>query len=449
MVRIGEHGLVLKKAFVFSLLVLGALRVDAQISPDVVDPSAPTVLTRGQLPAADRYSGEGMQDYGNLFLSLSGIRDSSMPYSSVTPNGSVVRDYGGYGGQIGAGFNAYHRIQHGSVWFAYSGSYNRFDRNEFRNGTNQTLSAAYSKMLSRRWTVRATEGMIFTANLGSTYSLVPTTSQFAAIQPYSQKAFFNSSSLTLGYQATLRMSYFFGGDFSAAVYKPSQAAGYTSLSGVAGSTYRFTRRTSLTASYTLSGLNYNSSNITSRVQTGALTLSHLLTRRIEVGASIGLSQVNSSGTATIYFQGVPTSDFVRGTYKQVTLTPNFTGSIFRTGRRSRFGITGGEGISGGNGIYLTSRNIFVNGMGNYQVTPRLSLSGQVGFSRLSSVANAASNYSATTYNFTAGYQVRRHIYASAAYSGWRFPQYGTINRFDAHRITIGVVFATKDFPLPY
>ena len=147
--------------------------------------------------------------------------------------------------------------------------------------------------------------------------------------------------------------------------------------------------------------------------------------------------------------GVPNTSFVQGAYKQQTLTPNFTGSIYRNGLRSRFGVTGGEGISGGNGLYLTSKNIFVNGTASYQLNRKLSVNGLFGFSRLQSIANAASNYSATNYNVSAGYQIRRHIFATTSYTGWRFPQYGALTNFDSRRLTVGVTFATRDYPLPY
>jgi hypothetical protein len=423
--------------------------VQAQVFPDPPDPAGPTILTKGQLPPPDMYMREGMQDYANGFVSLNAIYDSSLPFATLTPQGNVVQDYGGWGGQVGGGFNIYHRLQHGLFWVSYSGSYNRFNRSEYANGTNQTFSAAYSKMLSRRWTLRATEGLNFNYNLGSTYTLLPTSGFFPSVQPYSQQAFFDTTSATLGYQATYRLSFFFGGDFFAALYQPSQAAGYVGFSGETGASYRFTRKTSLTAGYTGSHLNYSTSGITSNIQTGTLTLSHTLTRRMEIGLSAGVSQVNSSGVATIYFQGVPNTYFVQGTYKQESLTPNFTASISRTGQRSRFGVSGGEGISGGNGIYLTSRNLFVNGTANYQITPRLSLSGLVGYSRLKSLANATTSYNALNYNFTAGYQLTRHAFANLAYTGWRFPQYGTINNFNAHRLQVGIIFASRDYPLPY
>jgi hypothetical protein len=392
---------------------------------------------------------EGLQDYSNFFVSFSGVYDSSLPYATVTNQGTVVQDYGGWGGQLGGGFNVYHRLQHGLFWMNYSGSYNHYNRGQYANGTNQAFSAAYSKMLSARWTVRASEGLAFTANIGSTYTVIPTSGLFPALQPYSQKSFFNNTSVTLGYQATHRLSYFFGGDFFASAYRPSSIAGYYGLSADAGASYRFSRRMTLTGSYTLSHLGYSGGDVSSRIQTGTLTLSYLVTRRIEAGVSAGVSQVNSSGTANIYFQGVPNNYFLIGTYKQSTVMPNFAGSIFRTGRRSRFGVTGGEGVSGGNGIYLTSRNLFVNGSANYQVNRRLSINGLLGYSRLSSVANAAATYKALTYNFSAGYEVRRHIFANLTYSSWRFPQYGTINNFNARRLTVGVVFASRDFPLPY
>jgi hypothetical protein len=68
---------------------------------------------------------------------------------------------------------------------------------------------------------------------------------------------------------------------------------------------------------------------------------------------------------------------------------------------------------------------------------------------LTSVANTATNYSATTYNLNAGYELKRHIFANASFSQWKFPRYGTVNSFNAHRLTFGVVFASRDYPLPY
>jgi hypothetical protein len=241
-----------------------------------------------------------------------------------------------------------------------------------------------------------------------------------------------------------------GGDFLASVYQPAQIAGYVGFSGTAGASYRFNIRTTLTAAYAASHLDYADSGIVSNIQTGTLTLSRMLTRRIQVGLSAGINAVHSYGVSTIYFQGIPASYYAQGYYKQHTLAPNYTASIYRTGLRSRFGITGGEGVSGGNGLFLTSRNVFVNAQANYQLSRRLSASGQFGYSRLSSIgAASAGPYAAWTYNFTGGYQLSRHTFLNASYYGWRYPQYSTINKYNTHRITFGVTFATKDFPLPY
>lgn len=440
----------MKRVLFLSGLCLVVAMARAQTIPQPPDPEGPTILVRGQLPPPDLYMNEGLQDYGNLFANFNGIYDSSLPYATVGPTGAIVQDFGGWGGQVGAGFNIYRRLPLGLFYASYSASYDRFNRNEFKNGTNQTFSAAYSKQLSRRWSFRGSENFVFSDNLGSTYSLVPNASFFPSVQPYSQRALLNDTSATIGYQATYRLSYFVGGDFIASLYQPSQIAGYTGISGTAGASYRFTMRTTLTGSYSASHLDYTDSDIISNIQTGTLTLSYLLTRRIQVGLSAGLSAVSSSGTSTVFYQGISASDYAQGYYQEHTISPNYTASVYRTGLRSRFGITGGEGISGGNGLYLTSKNLFVNGQGNYQVNQRLSVSGQFGYSRLTSVgAAAAGSYSAFTYNVTGGYQLSRHTFLNATYLGWRYPQYAGIANYNPHRLTFGVTFSTKDFPLPY
>jgi hypothetical protein len=432
---------------VAALCIMGA-SASAQVFSEPPDPPGPTVLTRAQLPPPDLYMTEGLQNYSNFFASVSGIYDSSLPFATTTNQGTTVQDYGGWGGQLGWGANVYHRVQHGLFWIDYSGTYNRYERPTYTNGTYQTFSAAYSKMLSPRWTLRASEGLSFTSNLGSTYTVIPSSGLFPSVQPYSQKALLNATSLTLGYQATHRLSYFFGGDLFSATYRPTTFYGYFGLSGEAGVSYRFSRRTTLTGSYTISHLGYSTEDTTSRLQTGLLTLSYQFTRRTQAGISAGVTQVNASGSAAI-MQGFPSNAVVEGTYKQDTLVPNVTASIFRTGRRSRYGITGGQDVSGGNGVYLTSKNLFVNGSANYQLTPRLSLNGLIGYSRLSSVANAAGDYASATYNVNLGYEIKRHIFANASYSKWNYPQYASLSTFNAHRVIFGIVFSTRDFPLPY
>jgi outer membrane scaffolding protein for murein synthesis (MipA/OmpV family) len=422
----------------------------AQVFPEPPDPEGPTVLTRAQLPPPDIYMQEGLQNYSNFSLSFNGVYDSTLPLGTVvTGQGTSVQQYGGWGGQFGGGFNVYHRLQHGLLWMSYNGSYTRYQRSQYTNATFQSFSAAYSKMLSRRWTLRASEGLSFTSNLGSAFTVIPTSGLIPSFQPYTQKMLLNSTALTLGYQATHRLSYFFGGNLFSATYRPTSFASYFGLSGEAGVSYRFTRRMTLTGSYSISHLGYSTGDSTAGINTGSATLSYQLTRRIQAGVSAGVTRVNASGSVNLLFQGLPPDVFVQGIYKQTSLIPNFTGTISRSGRRSRFGITGGEGVSGGNGTYLTSKNLFVNGSANYQFSRRLSLNGLVGYSRLTSVANAAANYSGAIYNVDVGYEIKRHIFASASYSKWNYPSYGNISGFDAHRLTFGVTFASRDYPLPY
>lgn len=431
-------------------LCLAAGIAQGQVFPEPPDPEGPTVLTRGQLPPPDLYMSEGLHDYTNFSLSLSGIYDSTLPIGTVTTGqGTTIQELGGWGGQLGGGFSVYHRLQHGLLWMGYNGSYTRYQRSNYTNATFQSFSAAYSKMLSRRWTLRAVETLSFNSNLGSTYTVIPTSGLIPSLQPYSQKMLLNSTALTLGYQATHRLSYFFGGNLFSATYRPSSFSSFFGLSGEAGVSYRFTRRTTLTGSYTISHIGYSTGDTTSGLHTGTATLSYQLTRRIQAGVSAGVTRVKASGSANILIQGLPSDLFVNGRFKQVTLVPNFTGTISRSGRRTRYGLTGGQSVSGGNGTYLTSKNLFFNGSANYQLTPRLSVSGLLGYSRLTSVSNAAGKYSGLIYNVDAGYQIKRHIFASASFSKWNYPSYGTIGGFDARRLSFGVTFASRDYPLPY
>jgi hypothetical protein len=382
-------------------------------------------------------------------LFLNAVHDSDLPFQSVTPLGSVINTYGGTGGQIGGGFNLYHLIEHGVESASYNGSYTHYGRSGLSNGTNQTLSLAYSKMLSTRWTVRASEGLTYNLNFGSTYSPLSSAALFPAVEPYSQGVFFNSTSITLGYQESLRLSYFVGGDFFAAVYSPQSVGSYVGVSATGGASYRVTRRTTVTGSYSISRLGYTDLDVTTDIGTALLTLSHELSRHWEVSLAGGFNQVNSKGTAELPIPNVVSQQFVQGKFGQKTNSPTYTGSIYRNGRRSRVGVTGGEGVTGGNGYYLASRNVYLNGVGAIDVGRRLSLNAAVGYSKLSSLSNATNSYSATTFDVTAGYKITRHTYLSGEYSGWHYPRFGSANSVLADRITIGITFATANFPFRY
>jgi hypothetical protein len=180
-----------------------------------------------------------------------------------------------------------------------------------------------------------------------------------------------------------------------------------------------------------------------------LTLSHELSRHWEVSLAGGVNQVNSKGTAELPIQNVVSDQFAQGKFGQKTNSPTYTGSIYRNGRRSRLGVTGGEGVTGGNGYYLASRNIYLNGVGAMDFGRRFSFNAAVGYSRLSSLSNATNTYTAATFDINAGYKITRHTYLNGEYSGWRYPQFGSTNRTLADRITLGVTFATTDFPFRF
>jgi hypothetical protein len=433
--------------FAFNALgaCLCAVMASAQAIPEPPDPTGAIILTRGQVPPPDIHTNEGLFDYFNAGVSFNGVYDSTLPFQTIGPP-STTLDAGSWGGQIAGSLNIYHRVQHGFFSLIYGGNYTRYNRSAYENTTGQNLALAYSKILSARWSLRVSEALTYTANQGSTYSAIPSSALFPQIEPFSQRFLVSDANLTLGYRATYRLSYFFGGDFFAGQYRPSQVASYTGVSGVAGAAYRLSRRNTVTLSYTASHMNYDGASST--IQTALLTLSRSISRRWEFGISAGASDVSSSGTAVVFSQGVPQTDFQTGQFRQDTVVPNYSGSINRNGRRTRINLTGGQGVTGGNGVYYTSKNTFVSGAATAELK-RFSLAGNAGYSRLSSVANAASVYDGVTYGFSAGYRVRQHIFVNVAYSGWHFPNYGTIGQVDAHRFSFGVTFATKDYPLPF
>jgi hypothetical protein len=136
-----------------------------------------------------------------------------------------------------------------------------------------------------------------------------------------------------------------------------------------------------------------------------------------------------------------------GHYNRVSTFPSVIATVTHSLRRSSLSISGGQNVSSGNGVYLASKNLFVNGYYSYS-TRRSNLSFGGGLSHLTSVANSVA-YTYTTSSFTASYayNVARHIGANVRYEFVRYGNIGSVNTLTDNRILFGVYFSSKTVPL--
>lgn len=406
----------------------------------------PTILTPNQMGMTVP-GGDAPRNYVNFFGFLNAVYDSNISYETRSGSGSTISAFGGEGAQVGGGASLYHMIKHGSIALNYNGSFTRYTRSQLRNGTNQFLMLSLTKMLTRRWMMSFSEDFSLLANGAQAYSLVPANGAFPSVQPYGSKLFYDTTSLYFSYQQTRRLNYFFGGNFFAAHYRPNNLNGYNGGSGLFGAGYRFSQRTRLDGTYTRSHFSYTAGSAASTLDSVTASLMHEVGQHWRLGATVGVSYVQSSGLASFLLPLSNGIAIVSGRYKTSTFSPIYTGLVTRVFRTSSFTLNGGENVSGGNGVVLTSKNLFLTGSGTKQVGTRIAVSGAFGYSRLSSLSNSVGSYSAVNYGASAGYKLTEHMYLNASYTGWRYPHLAAFRRQYATQFTGGITFASRNYPL--
>lgn len=199
----------------------------------------------------------------------------------------------------------------------------------------------------------------------------PITSPNAVIpNPFSNESKYLSSSVSLSYRQTRRLSYIFSGDFYLQRYSYPGAIGTTGGTGSARVEYRLTARTDISGSYAHSYFVYTQNVGNASVDSLGLTLSHSFPSHWSVSVSGGVSRTDTAGIArvpvTLIVQQGSTEQaiggYVLGHFSRVAWVPAFSGTVLHNFRHSVLSVSAGQGVAGsGNGYYLASRNEYVNG----------------------------------------------------------------------------------------
>jgi hypothetical protein len=448
-----------KKPFAFGLILLWAGCAFGQAPVDL----PPQTLTRSDIstnPISILPSlGEG-RNYVNVSGFANAVFDTSAPvFQSGTYQGNTSGT--GVGFELGGGVTASHITPTAQLLLGYTGGFRDYTTQTYPSGTNQNLSLYATKILARRWTLNLGGNAGIFLNGGNAYQVSsslasPNVGQGVVLNPFSQNTKYVSSSVSLSYQQSLRWSYTIGGDFFLSRYYGNGAFGSTGGDGVGSITYRLTRVTSLSGSYSHSYYGYQNAGGSSSVDSVFATLSHDFRRaHWRVGASGGVARVNSQGAffipgflpASINQQ--LTSVITQGTYKTTSTLPSFQGSASRNWKHTALTLSGGQSINSGNGIYLTSRNLFLSGF--YSIAYRnSSLSFGGSFSRLSSIANTISTaYESSGSDVSYYHKLTRYFGVSAHYDLTYYSNIGSIGGRIDNRVSGGLTFNSSDIPFSY
>lgn len=386
-------------------------------------------------------------DFLNFYLFADGVYDSE----PLTFNGQTINQ-GGWGFDGGGGVDASKHFRDGFLSLGYRGDYREYSSTFFPSGTDQSLSFAYQKMLTRRWSFsfNANAGIFLYG--GTYFAAEPSQVDYVQTNPLSSESRFLSSGIATSYRATRRLSYVFNGQFYLNRYNTPNALGSAGVTGSVSVLYRTTARTTVGGTYSHTYFSYQHGAGQVQADTVEGTISHAFSGHWYASGSAGFTRSDAQGTITvpvlILSGNTLLPGYVIGHYNRVSTFPSVQGSVSHQLRRSMLSISGGQAISAGNGVYLASKSLFASGLYSYSMR-RSNLSFGGGVSRLSSVANnIAFNYTSASFSASYAYNVFRHLGAHARYD---FVQYGSLgsgigSRTD-NRISFGVYFSSKSVPL--
>ncbi len=388
----------------------------------------------------------------NNFFNYYGF--ANVVYDSYNPtldsNGQSVNN-GGVGYQVGGGASLRHTWQKSTLAFSYSGDYRDYSSGFFSSGTDQNLSLSYNRRLGRH----------FFFNTGvSAGSILYGTGYFGQqpvgvgsiqVNPFSNSSRFLSTSASLSYQQTRRLSYAVAGSFFLQRYSYFGAVGSTGGSGDVSASYRITARTTVSADYSHSYFVFQRASGTSAVDGVNASISHRFQNHWVAAASVGVAHSHVTGIitlpVTLLNQGVALAGYITGPYDSKANLPSFSGSVTHFLRVSSFSVSGGQSIVSGNGYYLASKSQYVSGLYSHNFyKSNASIGGT--WSRLNSVANTvAYAYSTESLGLSYSRVLGRHISANSRYD---FVRYGNLNPFPAtsdNRLTFGIAYSSQSVPL--
>ena len=424
----------------FFLLCVAAGVLAAQDSTPTSNGSV-SDSTRGITAATQFFD----HDFVNLFVYGDGVWDSHVP---VVGGGSYKN---GLGWDAGGGLTATHTFHDGSLSINYRGGYSQDRTLGFSGGQQQSLSFAFEKRLNRRWTLGASvSGAIL--SYGTSFYSGTSVASITPGNPLSPESRFANAGLSLSYAQTRRLSYVFSGNFLVNSFNLAGAYSTHGFSGAASVYYRLTARTTVGGTYSHSYFAYTGNGGTTNVDSGSLTLSHIFPEHWQIDLSAGVNRAHSVGTVQVpvafSFNGQVITGYYTGPYNRTIYSPVFQGVISHSFRRSSASLSGGQGVMSGNGLYLTSRDQFVNG--TFSFSNRHSNASFGGnYVRMSSIANSISQvYS--YYGFSAGYGINliRYVSANARYDLIHYDRLLSLTQNTTEsRITFGISLSTKSVPL--
>jgi len=341
----------------------------------------------------------------NESVGLSSVYDSGVT-RTVNADGSPGPASTLIGYMLNWSLGGRHYFRRDMVSVSYSGNLSEYSGNGAYSGSNQTVSAAYSHVLSRRLTLNLSgTGSILSQNsILENQPVGPETianinlasSPNIQIYDLGTKQFTSQADLT--WQLTSRLSFSMGTSYFGIERDSALLLGVTGQQARGDVNYRLTRKMTIGAYYSFSHYLYPDGFGNSATNTAGASYSYAFNRTTQLRFRGGLSEVESLGLQTVQIN--PAIAALLGensgvidaynTYRSTDFSAQFV-KDFHGGKRTA-SLAYARGITPGNGVYQTSQQESISANMTARVFRTYSFSIAAGRDTLEAITQSLGKY---------------------------------------------------------
>ena len=414
--------------------------------------AGPSILSRDKSLLGER--GGKLLDF-RFYGEVTGIYDTGLTPLSTDPQGNLVNVGGTAGVEAGFGVIGSRTWRRDRLSLEYKGSYRRYSQTTLFGGTDQLLNLAYSRILTRRFTLdlKETAGTTSLANGFFSYLPLTNTDLFAipANELFDNRTNFLQSRVDLTWQKSARLSFSFGGEGFVVRRQSLLLAGLNGYQAHTNAAYRLSRRQTISASYSHSYFDFQRQFGNAQLDSGTLGYSIGLSRKWDFGLDAGGERIESLGLRQVALDPAIAilvgQSFATVTFHAVSYIPTASVRLIRRFDKSALNLTAGTGATPGNGVYLTSRENSVGANYSYTGYRRLNAGLSFGYSELSAVGQTLGKYSNYLAGVGATYRLTHDTHLEVRYDYRHYTTQNTVYQKDSQRISVGLAFSPGEKPL--
>lgn len=369
----------------------------------------------------------------NWSVGFNTIYSDGLVSGQVNADGTVANGFA-FGQSAIWSFEGRHFWKRDQLGVSYNGYYNRFDGSQRFNGQNEKLSADYAHDFSRHLSLHLVQSGVI---LSQSYSLqnplgnadISAANLNLAASPTIQLLGTglrqSSTTASLTWQKSARLSFSYGGTFFALQQTGEGLLGMIGYQAQADMNYRITRKTTVGAYYSFNDYEFEHHTEVADANTFGGIFSYALGRSSEIRLRAGITRSENNGLSSIPIDPVIAiligrSSVIVDTYR-LSVFSDVSAQLVKDFSRNRTAnISYAHGLAPGNGLILSSIQQTISAAYSMRLFREYGVGLTIGQSSLSSASQTIGKYTSDYVSLSLSRTYRHGLTANCSLNYRRF-----------------------------